>query len=127
MAVFTNDIKILEDIVKIQPDAELTQLLLSPAGTKYFKIDPPAKYRVYLRGRKIDESTRDLMLDLFNRNMVKPCGALVKSLKSDKVWRWQWLSQNQFIDYNEETSLSYMGLMFPEILGKTYKLEKKQG
>lgn len=127
MAVFTNDTDILQEIVKIQPNAELTQLLLSPVGTKYFKIDPPAKYRVYLRGRKIDESTRDLMLDLFNRNMVKPSGALVKSLSSSKTWRWQWMSQSHFIDYDEETSLSYMGLMFPEILGKSYKLEKKQG
>lgn len=125
MAVFTNDINILEDIVQIQPNAELTQVLLSPAGTKYFKIDPPSKYRVYLRARKIDEDTKDLMLNFFQRDMVSPCGALVRNLNAKNTWRWQWTSQSHFIDYDEETSLSYMGLMFPEILGKSYKLEKK--
>lgn len=126
LAVFTNDPKVLEEIVNLQADAELTQILLSPAGTKYFKIDPPAKYRIYLRAKKIDEGTRDLMCDFFKRDLVKPCGALVRNLSAGNAWRWQWTSQSHFIDYDEETSLSYMGLMFPEILGKTYKLEKKQ-
>ena len=126
LAVFTNDPKVLEDMVKIQPHAELTQVLLSPAGTKYFKIDPPAKYRIYLRARRIDENTRDTLLEFFNRDLSKPSGALVRNLKAGNAWRWQWTSQSHFIDYDEETTLTYMGLMFPEILGKSYKLEKKE-
>ncbi len=127
LAVFTNDPRILEKIAEIQPDAELTQLILSPAGTKYFKIDPPAKYRVYLKNRRIDGNVRDNLLEFFSRDLAKPCMALRDAIKGKNSWRWTFIKSDYHIDYDDETTLSYMGLMFSDLLGKTYKLEKKEG
>lgn len=127
MSVYTNDMDVLEQMTKIQSTVELTQIVLSPAGTKYFKFDPPAKYRVYLKARRIDESTRNSLLDFFKRDLGTPCSALKGNVEAKNAWRWSWITNHNFIDYNEETTLTYMSLMFPGILGKTYKLEKKQG
>lgn len=127
LCVYTNDPAILEQMAELCPDAEFTQILLSPAGTKYFKIDPPAKYRVYLKNKQINEGLRDTLLEFFKRDLAKPCFALRDSLKGKNSWRWAWIKNSYSIDYDDETTLSYMGLMFPELLGKTYKLEKKQG
>lgn len=127
MSMYTNDMDILEQMAKIQPTVELTQIVLSPAGTKYFKSNPPAKYRVYLKARRIDESTRNSLLDFFKRDLGTPCGSLKGNIEAKNAWRWSWITNHNFIDYNEETTLTYMSLMFPGILGKTYKLEKKQG
>lgn len=125
MSVFTNDDKILSDMVKIQPKAKLTTVLQSPTGVKYFKKDPPSKYRVYLKSRKISEETRDSLLAFIGRDMATPCDSLVHSLHSQNQWKWSYVHDAQFINYDEETTLSYIGLMFPEIIGKVYKLEKK--
>ena len=125
LAVFTNDPKVVSEIPTIQLDASLAQIVLSPTGVKYFKNTPPSKYRVYLRDRKITEETRDLLRDFCNRDIAKPCDSLTRSLKSTSTWKWSYVHKGHFIDYEDDTTLSYMGLMFPELIGKTYKLEKK--
>ena len=40
-------------------------------------------------------------------------------------WRYRFTNCNHFIDYDEETLLSYLALMHGEYLGKRYKLEKR--
>ena len=125
LAVFTNDLQVVSEMPTIQPNASLTQVILNPIGIKYFKNKPPSKYRVYLRDRKITEETRDLLRDFCNRDIAKPCDSLVRTLKSTSTWKWSYLNKGQFIDYEDDTTLSYMGLMFPELIGKTFKLEKK--
>ena len=125
MSVFSNDDKVLSDMAKIQPNAKLVKILPSPVGIKYFKKDPPSKYRVYLKSSKISEDTRDSLRAFISRDLAMPSESLRRSLASQNQWKWSYVHDGHFINYNEETTLSYMGLMFPEIIGKVYKLEKK--
>ncbi len=126
LAVFTNDISILQEMLTIQPDTELTELLLSPAGVKYFKKDPPSKYRVYLKSKRITADDRDSLLTFLDRtDIVEGCDGLRRNLVSTSNYRNSWVHTGQFIGYNEESTLTYFSIMFPEIVGKSYKLEKK--
>lgn len=126
MAVFTNDTAILEKLLDICPDAKFTQLVLSPAGVKYFKKDPPANYRVYLKSKRIEADTRESIIDFFmTRNIATPSGTLLRNLHSQSQWQNSYINTGQYIDFNDESTLTYMSLIFPGIIGKTYKLEKK--
>jgi hypothetical protein len=125
MSVFSNDDKVLSDMVKIQPNAKLVKILPSPFGIKYFKKDPPSKYRIYLKSSKISEDTRDSLRAFISRDLASPSKSLSRALASQNHWKWSYVYDGHFINYDEETTLSYMGLMFPEIIGKVYKLEKK--
>ena len=125
LAVFTNDLQVVSEMPTVQPNASLTQVVLNQIGVKYFKNKPPSKYRVYLRDRKITEETRDLFRDFCKRDIADPCDSLTRTLNSKNSWKWSYINKGQFINYDDETTLSYMGLMFPELIGKSYKLEKK--
>lgn len=126
MAVFTNDIAILEKLLDICPKSEFTQLILSPAGVKYFKKDPPANYRVYLKSKRIEADTRESIIDfLTTRNLASGSGTLLRNLNSQRQWQNSYIHTGQYIDYDDESTLTYMSLIFPGIIGKTYKLEKK--
>ena len=126
LAVFTNDISILQEMLTIQPDAKLTELLLSPAGVKYFKNDPPSKYRVYLKSKRITSDERDSLLTFLDRtDIVEGCDGLRRNLVSSSYYRNSWIHSGQFIGYNEESTLTYFSLMFSGMVGKSYKLEKK--
>lgn len=126
VAVYTNNIDILSELVKVQNDAELTQIVLSPAGTKYFKLDPPAKFRSYLKNKRIDADTRESLIDFFEtRDLVRPSGSLLRGLKSNSQYRNSWVSSTQYIDYDDDTTTTYLSLVFSGIIGKSYKLEKK--
>ena len=39
-------------------------------------------------------------------------------------WRYRFSSSTHFIDYDDESILSYIALMHGDMLGKRYKLEK---
>ena len=40
-------------------------------------------------------------------------------------WRIQYLSSHFFVDYDDESMLSYLSLFFGTLIGKKYKLEKQ--
>ena len=40
-------------------------------------------------------------------------------------WKYRYTNANHFIEYDDESTLSYLALMHGEILGKRYKLEKR--
>jgi len=126
IAVFTNDIAILQEMLSIQSDVKLTELLLSPAGVKYFKNDPPSKYRVYLKSKRITDDERDSLLTFLERtDIVEGCDGLRRNLSSSVNYRNSWVHTGQFIGYNEESTLTYFSLLFSGLVGKSYKLEKK--
>jgi len=129
VCVYTNDMNIIDQIVKIKPDVILNEAVIAPQGIKYFKKEPPAKYRAYLTNNKVGIEFREDMLEYLGRTPdVRPSGALRQFLSRtgrinyhNSIWLWS----NYFVDYDDERNLMMMHLMFPGAIGKTYKLEKK--
>ena len=105
--------------------ASALQAEKSPDGIKYFKRTPPANYRVYMANRRAYESFKDDMNSYLSRtpDMV-PNSTFTKFLNrptrySPHLW------DGYYLDYNDDRNLMMLHLMFPGLLGKTYKLEKK--
>lgn len=132
MAVFHNDLDFLhkhfDGLVGAKTD--YTQVETSGyAGIKHFVNEPKYKFRIYFRSKRIPDNFKEGLQKLLNTNkQLKPSNAFKQWLKPSDRNGWWWtnyLSSNYFIDYNDESYLSYLCLMYGDFLGKKYKLEKR--
>lgn len=134
VAVFSNDLselKALENKIGNQYDYDYTQVQTSEyAGIKHFVDEPKHKYRVYLKSKRVDDGFHIELKDMIKKMpTLYPSPALKRWLYTDRkshgTWHFKWTSAAHFIDYDDESTLSYLALMHGEVLGKKYKLEKR--
>jgi hypothetical protein len=134
MAVFHNDLDFLHKTFDgiVGATVDYTQAETSSfAGIKTFVNEPKHKFRVYFRSKRVPEDFRESVTKILEANKnLRPGPAFKEWLKqtsppSWRSWYHNYLSANYFIDYNEESYLSYFSLMHGDHLGKKYKLEKR--
>jgi hypothetical protein len=129
LAVFSNDLSYLQTLEAIDPSLEIdyTEVQRSEyEGVKHFVKDPPHKFRVYLKSRRVtEEFPKDIKQLLDRLDGLHPSPALVEWLTRKHSWSYRWSSASYFIDYDDESTLSYLALMHGDMLGKKYKLEKR--
>ena len=135
VAVFCNDLQELKTIETAIPGivVDYTQVQTSNfVGTKTFANTPKHKYRVYLKTKIVQNNLIKDLKDLIDRSPdLHPCPSLDYWLQSGmhqgniNSWRYRYTSCTHFIDYDDESTLSYISLMHGDYLGKRYKLEKR--
>lgn len=133
VAIFSNDLALLKSIEKIDPSLsyDYTETQKSDyAGIKHFVNEPKHKYRVYFKGKRLSDKFPSELRDLLERmTTLYPSGALEEWLKDAHQyvghWRYRYGNPSHFIDYDDESTLSYLMLLHGEIFGKRYKLEKR--
>lgn len=133
MAVFHNDLQFLHDSFDNIPNVSVDYSQVETTGyvgVKTFAKEPKNKYRVFFKSRRIKDDFKDSLKQILANNKdLRPSPALEIWLnvpeKANRYWYTSWLSSNHFIDYNDESYLSYLHLMHGEMLGKKYKLEKR--
>lgn len=134
LAVFANDTALFDDIKqRIGQQYVLDSTKAETAGysgVKYFVNEPKHKYRVYLRSKRVEDDFHSDLRDMFkNQKKLYPSNALRYWLNKDPkrygLWIFRWTSSAHFIDYDDESTLSYLALMHGSVLGKKYKLEKR--
>lgn len=134
VAVFSNDLQELKNITTAIPGIEIdiTQAQTSNyIGVKYFVRKPKHGYRVYLKSRRVEGAFAEDLHKLFKKNKdLHPCFSLKHwakgSISSKQVsWKYRFSSSTHFIDYDNESVLSYLAILHGDMLGKRYKLEKR--
>jgi hypothetical protein len=135
IAIFSNDLAYLHTLKTIDPSllVEYTKVQKSNfAGVKHFVREPKYKYRVYMKSKRIEPGFVIEWKALLDRiDALHPSPGLQYWLDNYNVtqpswgWRYRWSSASFFIDYDDESTLSYLALMHGEMLGKRYKLEKR--
>jgi hypothetical protein len=135
ISIFSNDLALLRTSESIKNGIfyDYTESQTNNfVGIKSFVNDPKHKYRVYLKSKMIQESFVTQLADLFKRsNELYPSPSLKYWLQGYNntapswSWRYRYTNCNHFIDYDDESTLSYLALMHGEFLGKRYKLEKR--
>jgi hypothetical protein len=136
VSIYSNDLDLLLTLKDLGlVTVNITEAQLEKfAGTKYYVNTPKHNYRIYLRGAYFDD--KNFVKDLYNT--IKKSKELVpsKALKEwlDKYisrptlitsWKYSRTDGNHSIDYDNESTLSYLLLMYGHMLGKRYKLEKR--
>ena len=124
--VYTSNINVIKDVLSFYPSAEITKVDLAPTGIKYFKKDPPATYRAYMTNNRMSPEFKLEMLEYLKRTPdVRPSNAFYTYLHRVNHHYHVWLWDTYFVDYDDDKNLMMMTLMFPGMIGKKYKLEKK--
>jgi hypothetical protein len=137
---YSSDLSVLQDIEKqigSQYKLDYTEAVTSEyAGTKQFVNEPKHKFRVYMKTRRLNncDNIKTELAELFKRNKkLYPCPKMVEWTKElstlpaaqHRWWYSNWSKASHFIDYDDESTLSYLALLYGELLGKKYKLEKR--
>lgn len=132
VSIFSNDIEELKSTASkfSGVSCELSKAETSGfEGIKFFKNNPPHKFRIYLKTKRYTDEEKNNLGNLLRKsNMLFPSPALYKWLTLDKVWMnaYKWSSSSYFIEYDDESSLTYLILMSGKIFGKKYKLERRE-
>jgi hypothetical protein len=105
----------------------ISEIDLSPTGVIYFKRhDPPATNRTYLKSKRVTNEEKKELLDYFNRTpSIYPSRALASWINYPSSYGISYSSQSHFVDYDYEGTQMMLHLLFPNLVGKSYKLEKK--
>lgn len=123
---YSNDLNLLKKAPSTTASLKIYQAVLLPAGVKYFKRDVPAPFRVHLKEARVNSEIKQDMSDYINKtDGVEPSDALYRWLKSPNRWGQCWCSQTYYINYTDSSQLTMMHILFSEVIGKNYKLEKK--
>ncbi len=136
VSIYSNDLDLLLTLKDLGVvTVNITEAQLEKFSvTKYYVNKPKHNYRIYLRGVYFDD--KNFVKDLYNT--IEKSKELVpsKALKEwlDKYinrptlitsWKYSRTDGNHSIDYDNESTLSYLLLMYGHMLGKRYKLEKR--
>ena len=129
-SVYSNDLELLLTLKDITTQVKLTEVQLEQfAGTKYYVNEPKHKYRIYLKSAYIKDQNfiKDLYDTIKKSKELVPSGALKSWLvgynsSANRSWRYSYCSASYSIDYDNESTLSYLILMYGDMLGKRYKL-----
>ena len=137
-SVYGNDLELLLTLKDLGlVTVKITEVKVEQfAGTKYYVNKPKHNYRIYLKTAYIDNNSNfvpDLYNTIKNSKELVPSNALKdwlndfvkRPIASRSSWRYHYSSSSYSIDYDNESTLSYLMLMYGDMLGKRYKLEKR--
>ena len=122
VSVYTNDLTIAKLFATKLSIGLITQVNPMPTGVMLFKREPPAKYRAYTTNNKMPADFKENFVAYLERTPdIRPSASLNQFFVRRNTYLWD----KYFIDYDDEKNLMMMMLMFPGLIGKKYKLEKK--
>lgn len=137
VSVFSNELSVLQRLTELgNIEVDYTEVIMGEfTGVKYFVNKPKYNFRVYLKRKHIAPSTIKDFSKVINKTKdLYPSSSLSAWLLATttgsgrfKFYSWQYShsSATHFIDFNNESTLSYLALMYGEYLGHRYKLEKR--
>ena len=132
--VFSNDLELLQTLEFIAGAdcVDYTEVDTSvPTGIKYFVKKPQYNYRLYLKSKRVNEKFVSELSRFIDRykdtdTVIVPSEALANWLKGNvKHWLYRYCSGHYYIEYNDESTHSLMGLMFGDMISRRFKLEKR--
>lgn len=134
-SIFSNDLNVLYTLESINGKGSVTYTEVDtciPTGVKYFKNEPKHKYRVYLKTKyNIDEKFREDLIKFIDRykntnTVIMPSYALRKWLRPDRhKWTQRHCSSHFFLDYDEESTNTLLGIMIGDMISKRFTLQKE--
>lgn len=126
ISFYSNDLDLLKEIWTFNPKSCISEVKLMPTGVMTFSREPIHQYRTYLINRKIESTSRDELADLVKRTRgVEMSGSLARWLARKSRYAHDYSSEKYFLEYDDPGILTILSLVCPELLGKSYKLEKR--
>ena len=123
LSVYTTDLKIAKVFADKLSVGLITEVNPMPTGVMLFKRQPLKKYRAYATNNKMTEEFKQEFLAYLEKTPDVKLSAAFAGYFSRARQTYLW--DKYYLDYDDDKNLMMMMLMFPGMLGKKYKLEKK--
>lgn len=126
MSFYTNSVDIMTELAEIYPQVVFQQAVIPPQGIMYFTNEPKHKYRIYCKDTRVPvEQFNQFRKTVLESADLTPSPKLEAGFGRDYNMKHRWLDRSHFIDYDNESTITYMYLKFGDILGRRYNLEKR--
>ena len=122
-SIFGNDLSTIKELSEIDEQISLFEVALTEKDIIFFKKDPKFKFRVYIKPVRATQEFIDNMIDFMGRNSEnKNMGFSNAFIKDVEEQANRYMHGSYYIEYNDESTLSLLYLLFPKVLGKNYRL-----
>lgn len=128
VSFFSNDLNLFKPLFHIDPNLKLTEAEVLSPGTIYLSKSPKHKFRTYFKGKRAPEN--------FFENVVEFNGRYPSASISKGLLRWissrrnnwnkyMYMHGSYYVDYDDESMISILHMIFGNMIGKTYRLDKR--
>lgn len=135
LSIFCDDLSSYKKITKCKAqNMELQEALAMPDGVIYFKKHtPPAKHRIYMSGKEVPKELKYELRDYLSKNLDINASTILYRyvLNHDSVFSRAhptfYADRAYYLNYDNEHHVMMLHILFPNMFGKNYKLEKMSG
>lgn len=128
VSFFSNDISLLDTLKSIDKNVSYFEAEVYKADTIFFSKNPKFKYRTFFKGKRCPDDFFSNVIEFCNRypkaNVSRGLQALAHNRRKNYT-RFIYLHSSYYVDYNDESMISILHMLFPNMVGKTYSLAKR--
>lgn len=128
VSFFSNDISLLDTLKSIDKNVSYFKAEVYKADTIFFSKNPKFKYRTFFKGKRCPDDFFSNVIEFCNRypkaNVSRGLQALAHNRRKNYT-RFIYLHSSYYVDYNDESMISILHMLFPNMVGKTYSLAKR--
>jgi hypothetical protein len=130
ISVYSNDLNLLKTLETLGPEVEYYEIELTGSPDLLLRENPKHPYRTYFKSKTVPMDFHDELKSFLEsyKNSAFPCGALLNwanNLPIRQQWKRKYIEASYFIEYDNESFRTILGLTFDRYLGKTYKVEER--
>lgn len=128
VSFFSNNLDLLQTLECIDTNVKFFEAKVLAPDTIYFSKTPNYKFRTFFKSKRCPEDFLSNVIEFCNRypksNVSRGLQLLAQNRKSSFT-KFMYLHSSYYVDYNEESMISILHMLFPNMVGKTYSLAKR--
>ena len=127
VSFFSNDLSLFKPLYLIDPNPIFTEANVLNPGTLYLKREPKYKFRTFFKNRRMPVDFPQNVINFIETyKTVKVCSGMQRFVHSRTNWNnFVYLHGSYFVDYDDESMITIIQLLFDKMVGKTYSLAKE--
>ena len=128
VSFFSDDLGLLETLSSIDQNVTFYEAKVLGSETLYFTKQPKYQYRTYFKGKRCPEDFFGNVIEFSQRYQSVHVSKGLKSLAENRhksYTRFMYLHGSYFIDYDDNSMITILHMLFPGMIAKTYTLAKQ--
>jgi hypothetical protein len=128
VSFFSNDISLLDTLKSIDKHTSYFEAEVYKSDTLYFSKSPKFKYRTFFKGKRCPEDFFSNIIEFCSRYPNANVSRGLQSLAHNRRRNYSkfiYLHSSFYVDYNDESMVSILHMLFPNMVGKTFSLDKR--
>lgn len=128
VSFFSNNLALLETLSSIDSDLKFFEANVLGSDTIYFKKEPKHKFRTFFKGRRCPEDFLKNVLEFSERypnSYVSQGLRRLAIVRHQSISNFMYLHGSYYVDYKDESMITILHMLFPNMIGKTYSLAKR--